>query len=366
MPKATTLRYFLGANSSQGFVSRFDQLGDARDGCRLTIIKGGPGTGKSSLMKKLAAAMADQCSYIEEIYCSSDLDSLDGVIFPELKLAIADGTPPHTLEPRYPGAYETILPLGDCWDEDLLYRDRNRIFEIADRCSDLHKNAAGYLYAAGSLLTQLQGMADDATDHRKIQQFAAGVAAREYPKTAQKQGKEKIRFLSGITNKGVHTFEETIAALAPRLYILEDSWCAASAPLLDALRRLALEKGVDAVSCACPLFPFTKLDHLLLPELGLGFVTSNKLHKITLAGERTIHARRFTDMEKLKTKKHRMSFLHRAAVNMLEQATQLIGEAKANHDRLEGYYIGAMDFAAVDKKAQQAIDRFTGLADAAE
>lgn len=95
MPKATTLRFFLGANSSQGFVSRFDQLGDAHDDWRCTVIKGGPGTGKSSLMKRLAAAMEETCPVIEEIYCSSDVDSLDGVIFPDLKLSIADGTPPH-------------------------------------------------------------------------------------------------------------------------------------------------------------------------------------------------------------------------------------------------------------------------------
>lgn len=95
MPNPTILRFFLGANSSQGFVSRFDQLGNPNEGWRCTIIKGGPGTGKSSIMKSLVTAMADQCNYIEEIYCSSDVDSLDGVIFPEKKLSIADGTSPH-------------------------------------------------------------------------------------------------------------------------------------------------------------------------------------------------------------------------------------------------------------------------------
>lgn len=95
MQKATTLRFFLGANSSGGFVSRFDQLGDSHGNWRCTVIKGGPGTGKSSLMKKLVTAMSEKCSVIEEIYCSSDVNSLDGVIFPDLMLSIADGTPPH-------------------------------------------------------------------------------------------------------------------------------------------------------------------------------------------------------------------------------------------------------------------------------
>ena len=43
-------RAFLGANSPSGFISKFDQLADADDGWRLFVIKGGPGSGKSTLI----------------------------------------------------------------------------------------------------------------------------------------------------------------------------------------------------------------------------------------------------------------------------------------------------------------------------
>ncbi|MEG1943123.1 MAG: hypothetical protein RR049_04835, partial [Angelakisella sp.] len=354
--------FFLGANSSQGFVSRFDQLGDPEDSWRCTVIKGGPGTGKSSLMKRLVAAMSDSCSVIEEIYCSSDVNSLDGVIFPDFKLSIADGTPPHALEPQYPGAYESLFSVCDCWDDTKLYQNRKSIMELSSKCANLHKSAASYLYAAGSLITQLEGLADAATDHQKVTRLAASIAEREFPHEVGLRGTERVRFVSGITNNGMLTFEDTIAAVAPRRYILEDNWGAASSLLLSTLRRLALERGLSVITCCCPLFPFTKIDHLLIPALGLGFVTHGKLHPITLGGERTIHARRFTDMEKLKSKKHRMSFLQRAAVNMLEQATLLIGEAKRSHDLMEILYISAMDFAKVDEKSSKLINKFYEMA----
>ncbi|MEG1205372.1 MAG: hypothetical protein RSD74_02955 [Angelakisella sp.] len=363
MPKATTLRFFLGANSSQGFVSRFDQLGDPEDNWRCTVIKGGPGTGKSSLMKRLAAAMDEKCSVIEEIYCSSDVNSLDGVIFPDLKLSIADGTPPHALEPQYPGAYESLFSVCDCWDETKLHQNRKSIMELSGKCAGLHKSAASYLYAAGSLITQLQSIADDATDHQKVLRLATSIAAKEFPKAAQRRGTERVRFVSGITNVGLLTFEDTIAAIAPRRYIIDDNWGAASSLLLSSLRQLALESGLEVITCCCPLFPFTKIDHLLIPVLGLGFVTRNKLHPITLSGDRIIHARRFTDAEKLKSKKHRMSFLQRAALAMLEQATTLIGEAKKNHDVMEIFYITAMDFAKVGAKTDDLIKRFHAMAE---
>ena len=46
-------RFFLGANSKKGFVSYFDGLQEKSDSLQLLILKGGPGSGKSSLMKRV-------------------------------------------------------------------------------------------------------------------------------------------------------------------------------------------------------------------------------------------------------------------------------------------------------------------------
>ena len=65
------LHFFLGANTPQGFVSRFDQLANPAEGWREFVLKGGPGTGKSSLMRKVAEHTAGRCGQIELIHCSS-------------------------------------------------------------------------------------------------------------------------------------------------------------------------------------------------------------------------------------------------------------------------------------------------------
>ena len=86
--------FFLGANSEEGFFSLYDQLlGGRLDD--LMILKGGPGCGKSSLMRKVGAAMEEQGLAVEYIQCSGDPDSLDAVIIPTLATAIVDGTAPH-------------------------------------------------------------------------------------------------------------------------------------------------------------------------------------------------------------------------------------------------------------------------------
>ena len=55
----TSIKFFLGANSKMGFISYFGQLQDQKNDLRLLILKGGPGCGKSSLMRRV-------CEYAEK------------------------------------------------------------------------------------------------------------------------------------------------------------------------------------------------------------------------------------------------------------------------------------------------------------
>ena len=107
------IRFFLGSNSPQGFVSRFDQISCNDPQWHTFIIKGGPGCGKSSMMRKIAEALEPFSPDTQFIACSADPDSLDAVIFPKLKFSISDGTAPHLLEPKYPGLSDTLVSLGD-------------------------------------------------------------------------------------------------------------------------------------------------------------------------------------------------------------------------------------------------------------
>lgn len=107
---AGILRYFADGNTALGYFSLFESnLQGLR---RIFILKGGPGTGKSSLMKAIGAEWAERGYPIELIHCSSDKDSIDGVIIPALGVGIVDGTAPHVIEPKAPGAAREYVNLG--------------------------------------------------------------------------------------------------------------------------------------------------------------------------------------------------------------------------------------------------------------
>lgn len=100
------VQYFLGANSAEGFVSLYDELIDESQASAVYILKGGPGCGKSTLMKKVGEEMEKGGYYVEYILCSGDPDSLDGILIPEKAVAIMDGTAPHG---RYRKTHKNII-----------------------------------------------------------------------------------------------------------------------------------------------------------------------------------------------------------------------------------------------------------------
>lgn len=349
------LRFFLGANTPQGFVSRFDQLEREKGGWETYIIKGGPGSGKSTLMKRIAKAAAEEGGTVEEIYCSSDCGSLDGVIVHNRHFSVADGTPPHLLEPKCPGAYDGLINLCAYWDSARLREHRGEIWELSERISALHAQSTRYLSAYAALTEENRLLALRHTDRAKVQALAGRLAQRELRRGSAREPHEDIRFLSGITDRGVVLFEETARALAERIYVVEDAYGASSCLLLCELRKKALERGYDVISCYCPIEPQGKLEHLFIPALSLGFMTGNRCHPLSLVPYRVLHARRFTDTDALRAYRQRISFTRKAAAEMLSCAIDCLREAKALHDALESYYIGAMDFARLDAAAEEAI-----------
>ena len=97
MPK---IQYFLGGNTPTGFYSLYHQLSDPARMQALYIIKGGPGSGKSTLMRRVERHAQAAGLETEQVLCSGDPDSLDAVILPQLRAALVDGTAPQGVVPE--------------------------------------------------------------------------------------------------------------------------------------------------------------------------------------------------------------------------------------------------------------------------
>ena len=138
----------VGANSGEGFQNLFGELMDLEHTYDFMVLKGGPGVGKNTFMREIGRTMEQAGAKVEYLWCSGDPDSLDGVVLPELKCAIADGTSPHVIEPKYPAAVDRYVDLGRFYDLMAAKRDAEAVKAHTHDCQAAYARAYRCLRAA--------------------------------------------------------------------------------------------------------------------------------------------------------------------------------------------------------------------------
>lgn len=341
-------KYFLASNSCEGFVSNFTDCYSNHNNFKVYIIKGGPGTGKSSFMKYLIKKASDQNIMFEVCPCSSDPDSLDAVIFPEINVAIMDGTAPHIVEPKYPGVCEEILNFGEFWDSRKLGNYRDEIINVTNKNKQKHKTAARYFKAAGYLLSDNLNSALEVTDSKKVLSFAKTFLKRHIPnKTGD--SKEEIRYYGGLTPKGVISFCNCALNETESNFIINDDFGAVSKIFFTYLREKLLKSGYHIITVRNPFLPSTLIDGIIIPELSLSVLREYEFGHFD-TDIRRIHAKRFSDFNSLKP---HLSFNRKAIRELLISGCEALYEAKQIHDKLEKYYISAMNFEKIATFAEE-------------
>ena len=344
--------YFLGCPTPDGFETRFGD--EIRSGKYFTyIIKGGPGTGKSTLMKRLASELSD-LDTAELYYCSSDPDSLDAVIFRKLGLIFVDGTSPHVFEPVYPGARERLLDLGRFWNGGLLRADAAGVIADSDENARLHQRAKRYLSAVHSLGAEIRAIGDSALLNDKLDGFATRFGARLFPKRGG-EGKISLKQITSITPKGVMT--QYSAFETGEVYVISDPYFGVTDILLKSLSARACDAGYDVVVSKNALLPGCSYEHMVVPELGISIVSAETAD---LLDGRKINALRFYDRDVLRERRRRFMFNLGARRELVYAAAESLARAKSVHDDLERHYIGAMDFEALKAEGDELIKTIRG------
>jgi hypothetical protein len=347
------MRFFLGSNSPRGFYSKFDTFYDLDEDWYCRILKGSPGCGKSNLIKKIAEAGIKNKTETEYIYCSSDPDSLDGVVFPELKTCVIDGTAPHMLDPIYPGAVEHIINLGDCWNAKRLKSSREGIIKSNNSNVALHDRAKKYLTAYGAIFSDTLESLIEKIDFEKIKNYGKRLASTIFNSSQlNKRAKESLRFISAISPKGVIFYEENLEYFG-NIYEIMDAQGVIGDILLKYIRNNALTYGYDIVTCFNPITLNERLEGILIPELDTALIVSNDWHSISdeMHSKRIQSSRFLADGEEFTEN----SFNKRMEKSLIFEAIESMKKAKEIHDVLEDFYIKAMDFDSVDKITEKII-----------
>jgi hypothetical protein len=282
--------YFLGGNTAEGFYSLYGGFPPGAHAF-VHILKGGPGTGKSTLLRAIAREADRRGMEVERVLCSGDPDSLDGVYLPALGLAWVDGTAPHVIEPGLFGANGDYSNLGAFFSVPFSSEEKSQLLALQTAYKACYRRAYALLAECprGSETRQhcSEAQLRDALEALPVQ---------------EKPGHRIRRFASAITCKGlVHL------PLASEDYAV----LRASAAALSAAAEEAQRRGWNLILCPSPLFP-DETEALLLPEKKLAFSA--------------------------------VSDSAEAHLPHLEKAVETLREAKGLHDELEALYRPHMNF----------------------
>ena len=335
--------FFAGANTAEGFAGEYSSIADEKKLERVYVIKGGPGTGKSTLMRK-CAELAERHGFSTVRYlCGSDPDSLDCVVL-DSRVAVLDGTAPHIRDMTYPGAASELVDLSRFWDSDVLEKEREAVILSASRKSAEYASAYEYLSAAELIEKDTRRLSEKVFLRKKAGAYITRLM-KKLGRPKNPEGKITYVRTHGLTMKGACALDTLDGEYR---YTVSD--CCGCAPLF-------MELAVEKLSEAGYTLTVSKLP---VPDSVVSVLIEDCSVLITAAGhcsgEKCINLARFADEKAYAEIRGEFRLASKLGASCIDEALDRLAKAAEDHFALEEIYIRAMDFDALGEYSEKMLD----------
>ncbi|HOL16946.1 MAG TPA: PRK06851 family protein [Bacillota bacterium] len=360
MPRGKIKKVFPGSNSAYGFYSFYDQIiGD--DAARIFVIKGGPGVGKSTFMTNIARELIRLGYDVEYHCCSADNSSLDGIVIPRLNIACIDGTAPHVVDPKNPGAVDEIIHLGEFWNEAGMIAHRDSILKANREISRLYRRAYRYLAAAKLFLDEVEDYyrEHNALDTAGLARLALEVTGEIFGSQVNERQEKRVErhlFATAITPDGPVSYLETIVDSDYRRYIISGDDGTGKNELIARIKDAAVMRNYYVEVYHCALDPH-KIDHVIIPQLKVAVLNSVTPHLLEPEdGDRVIETDGYVKNpgDALEKERDLARYLYQES---FDAAISYIYRSHEVHDELEKYYIPNMRFHEINRLGKLVLEK---------
>ncbi len=321
--------YFAGANRAEGFVGAYDTIADERKLERVYVIKGGAGTGKSTLMRHLAYEAEKEGYDVVRYLCGSDPQSLDCVVLGD-RIAILDGTAPHNRDMTHPGASSSLIDLSRFWDEEKLESRRSVIADSSAEKGRAYSSAYRFLGAAEQIEKEKRAYGERVFLREKAQ-GAAERLVKSWEKDKKRKGaggRTTTVERCALTMKGAFRI---VGGEDIQKYCVAESY--GCAPLFMELLAKTLEKAGQDIVVSCLPVPAV-IESIYLPQsrvlITVGDETDGKC----------INMGRFCRREA----RGEFRLATKIQMSCLNEGLRYLSKASVKHFELEKEYAAAMDF----------------------
>ncbi len=262
--------FYYSSHTPTGVVTLASALFDWTQVKDVLLLKGGAGFGKNAFLQTMAAILVNAGVDVEYLWCASHPQDLDGIVAPGLHCAALDATAPHVLEPHCPGGVERWVDLGRFCDvtatKALTSQSKRLILAEETAATAAHHTLHAARLLEQAIMTQVAPSFDAVRGYMRM----TGIISRELTKGGEK-GQCQRQFLSAFTPQGLRHQWQTITNGYSRVYCFCDRYHQGRACLAQIAQSIS---GWDTIACMNPIDP-ADMVHLLIPGLGLAFVTTS-------------------------------------------------------------------------------------------
>ncbi|QGU00378.1 hypothetical protein SYNTR_1784 [Candidatus Syntrophocurvum alkaliphilum] len=228
---------FTSSNTIQGYYTFIPEL--IAELTKVYILKGPAGSGKSTFIRLLGESLAEQGYEIEFWISAVDPLSPDGVYIPQLEVAVINGSLPVPIDPKYPGAKEEMIYLGDYWDRDAIKHNKKAITELVDSMINLNNEAAVLMKKAGEIKEEIKRATSNSLNLEKIEVLLKQLNDKIF----SNRSKEKHYFASAVTAEGVVNYVDEISAYCKKRFIFKGPPGSCKSTIINELAQEAKKRG---------------------------------------------------------------------------------------------------------------------------
>jgi hypothetical protein len=346
--------YYAGGNTAKGFHSLFDDC--LKDLQKVFILQGAPGTGKSTLMKKIGEQWAERNYQVEYLHCPLDTSSIDGVINVDLEVGIVNGSGSYTITPKALGAIEEYVNLGEACDSNKLCTEKDRIITLSMLAGNARQKAYERFGEALSIHDNWEKIYIEAMDFEKADALTTRLVGQFFGSMSlNKESTVKHRFLGAATPDGAKDYVPDLTEDIAKRYFIKGRPGSGKSTMLRKIAEEAQVRGLDVEVYHCGFDP-NSLDMVIVRELGIAIFDSTAPHEyfpsrdgdeiVDMYG--SVIASGTDEIFEEEITAHKTAYR-----NMMDEATGLLKDSSEYNRELEQIYSDSVDFEKVNELTER-------------
>lgn len=265
---------------------------------------------------------------------------------------------------------DEIINLGEYWDEGKLVQSREEITTATNLNSRYFALAYSLLQEARVVFDRWSSCYEEVVDPLERNRVTRSLVERIFHRTPDNpprcRNNPRHLFASAITPGGITTHLASLVDKGYTLHQVKGNPGTGVDKILSAVSSLAEFLGMQVQNYHNPFIP-EHLEAVILPDIAVAVVdTSGWI--VNTAEPLTVHPSKsciclddLVDSSRLARFSHEIEDARTRFSACLAGAISCIRNAKEVHDRLEEFYIPAMDFTGVEIKRRETRERILAL-----